>query len=111
MVLYLEARQRLLAIEADEARVYFSCKLTQLVTAVALLAFGYGLFLAGGIMLLVGPLEVPWYGVCLGLAPLHLLLGWLFLRLARRPPQEPLFKESANELAKDREWLSNPRKP
>ncbi len=110
-ILYLQARQRLFIIEAVEATAFLVNRGTRAVLALFFLAFGYALLLAGGILFLSRLLPMPWWFLCLILAPLHLLLGWLFLRAARRRPETPLFEESRNELRKDRDWLSNSNEP
>lgn len=111
LVLYVQARHRLFLIETREASGFLSKRIALAVVALVFLVFGYVLFLAGAVIVVDRLTGVPWYFVCLLLAPVHLLLGYVFLSFARRPPAEPLFRESVNELAKDREWLSNSKKP
>lgn len=111
LVLYFQARSRLFGLEWKEAAGHFSKRLILAVLAATFILFGYALLLAGAIIVIDHFTRVPWWFVCLLLAPGHLLLGYLFLRLARRPPDVPLFEESLKELEKDREWLSNPTKP
>ena len=111
LVLYVEARHLLFGLEFKEAFEHFSKRTVLALAALVFLVFGYALLLAGTIIVVDYFTRVPWWFVCLLLAPGHLLIGYLCLRLAKRPPEEPLFKESINELTKDREWLSNPTKP
>ena len=111
LVLYFQARHLLFGIEFKEAFGYFSKQVVLALIALVFLVFVYALLLAGAIIVIDHFTRVPWWFVCLLLAPGHLVIGYLCLRLAKRPPEDPLFKESINELAKDREWLSNPTKP
>ncbi|MFT4637860.1 MAG: putative membrane protein YqjE [Verrucomicrobiales bacterium] len=111
LVLYTQARHRLFHIEALEAVQFFSRKFIFGLVAFLFLAFGYALLLSGAIIVVDHFTPIPWWFVCLLLAPGHLLIGFVFFRMAKRPPPAPLFEESINELAKDREWLSNPTKP
>ena len=111
LVLYFQARHQLFVIESQEAFRLLSKRLLLAVLACIFLVFGYALLLAGAIIVIDHFTEIPWWFVCLLLSPGHLLVGYLFFRLAKRPLPEPLYRESVNELAKDREWLSNPTKP
>ena len=111
LVLYLQARRCLFGLEAKEAAEFLSARLILALVALTLLFFGYALLLAGAIIAVDHFTQIPWWSVCLLLAPGHLLAGFILFRLAVRRPKTPLFEESINELAKDREWLSNPKKP
>ena len=111
LVLYLQARQQLFVIETGEAFAYLSKRLVLVLVASVFLLFGYALLLAGAIIVIDHFTRVPWWFVCLLLAPGHLVIGYLFFRIAKRPPSGPLYEESIRELAKDREWLSNSTKP
>ncbi len=111
LVVYLQARHQLFLIEGREASEFFTKKLVLSLIALVFLVVGYGLFLVGAVMTVSLWSGMPWHFACLLAAAGHLFLGVVFLRLARRRPKTPLFEESTNELAKDREWLSNPRKP
>lgn len=111
LVLYCQARTRLFGLEWKEAVEYLSKRLVLGILAGIFLLFGYLLLLAGAIIVIDHFTRVPWWFVCLLLAPGHLFLGYLFLRMAKRPPDVPLFEETLKELEKDREWLSNPTKP
>ncbi len=111
IVLYLQARQQLFLIEAKDAVHFLSKRLVLAFIAFLFIAFGYALFLGGAIVVIDRFTRVPWWFVCLLLAPVHLVIGYIFVRLCKRPPSVRLFDDSIRELEKDREWLSNSKNP
>lgn len=111
VVVYLQARHQLFLIEAREAAAFLSNRLVLALVAFVFLACGYALLLVAAIILFSQWSGLPWPYVCLLASALHLVVGYLFVRLAQRPPREPLFEESVKELEKDREWLANSKKP
>lgn len=102
---YLHARLALLSLEAREAR---SAILFRLLCGLAG-TFFLGLAWFGAMVGLVGWLarsqSWPWPVVALACAGAHLLAGLILLLAARRRFAEPPFRDSLNELEKDRQWL------
>lgn len=102
---YLHARLALLSLEAREARSAILFRL--------LCGFAGAFFLAlawlGSMVALVAWLARsqgwPWPAVAAACAGAHLLAGLALLLAARRRFAEPPFRDSLNELEKDRQWL------
>jgi len=89
LVLYVQARHLLFGLEFQEAFEYFSKRTILALLAFVFLVFGYALLLAGAIIVIDHFTRLPWWFVCLLLAPGHLVIGYLCLRLAKRPPEKP----------------------
>ncbi len=111
VVVYLQARHRLWAIEAGEAKEVFSRKLCLVLVALVFLVLGYMLIVVGAMMMMARLAWAPWPVISLLVGLGHLLVGAVVWAVARRSPKEPFFQETLNELEKDREWLSSPQKP
>lgn len=107
LALYVEARGRLLQIEAQEA----GSKLTGLLVVAALLCgcllSGWMLVLPAVVWLIAEAKQWPWPYVALGIAAIHLFLAFLFtLALLTRLRRLKVFEETFHQLQRDREWLS-----
>jgi len=107
LALYVEARGRLLQIEAQEA----GSKLTGLLVVAALLCgcllSGWLLALPAVVWLIAEAKQWPWPYVALGIAAIHLFLAFLFtLALLTRLRRLKVFEETFHQLQRDREWLS-----
>ena len=54
--------------------------------------------------------QIPWPKVVLGIALLHAVGGVLFLLIGKRCFSKANFRDSLNELERDRQWLARYRK-
>jgi uncharacterized membrane protein YqjE len=107
LALYVEARGRLLQIEAQEAG---SKSLGVLILAVVMLICLFGAWLLAApalVWLLAKSQGWHWTHVALGAAGLHLALAVIcFLAVKGRLRRLKAFEETFNQFQRDREWLS-----
>lgn len=103
---YFQARAQLFTLEAREASEQMGKRITFLAIGGGLLFLGYLLLLAGLIPLLADATGLSWKVIGLIAAAIHLIVGVIFVLIARKNYSEPTFEESQNELEKDREWLA-----
>jgi uncharacterized membrane protein YqjE len=78
-----------------------------LVAALLFFAFGYIFLLATAVVAIAHLANVSWLWTALAAAGLHILIALIFLLLAWSATRRPLFRATAAELKKDREWLKN----
>jgi hypothetical protein len=78
--------------------------------AVVLLLLGYLFLVAGTVVGLAHLLKISWIWTALSAALLHFIVGLVLVIIARGQMTRPVFRESASELKKDREWLKNLKK-
>ena len=102
---YLHARVELLALEAREARVAVLMRLVCGVAGAAFLLIAWIGLVTAAIGWLSRHFHWPWPLVTAGMALLHLVAGLGLLLAARRRFAQPPFRDSLNELEKDRQWL------
>lgn len=105
---YFHARLALLALEAREARGAFVARIACGGAALCFLLVGWMALVAGAIGWISQSAGWPWPRVALGLAAAHLFAGCGFLLAARRRFSVSPFRDSLNELEKDRQWLKRP---
>ena len=104
---FFESRAALLATESRAALVQFLVAAICLVAAVLFFAFGY-VFLLGSVVVAIAHMaNVSWIWVALAAAGLHFVIALVFLLVAGTGIKRPLFRETRDELKKDREWLKN----
>lgn len=115
---HVRIRAELLAIESKEAAHLYGRKFGLALAGLLLLLIGYLLILAGMIGILgamisgSGVTLANWIGVAWALSGLHLIAGFLLLRKSKGSgSDDPVFEFTRNELKKDRQWLTNERKP
>jgi uncharacterized membrane protein YqjE len=111
VVLYLEARARLLQIEGEEAGAKLLIVAALGVLTVSLLVTGWLIALPALLILAADAAGWEWWRMALALAAAHLFLGLLALAvLKRRIKRLRLFDASISQLQKDREWLAPEKK-
>ena len=76
-----------------------------LAVAIVLLAFGYVFLIVSAIVGVAHLAGVSWLWIALAAAGLHFLGAVIFVLVARGRMRNPLFRTTASELKKDREWL------
>jgi len=104
---FLESRFALIAQESKAALVQVLVLVSCLILALILFAFSYGFLVVsvvGGLAHMAG---ISWLWIALAAAGLHLVIGLILLVVARSQMIKPLFRATASELRKDREWLKN----
>jgi uncharacterized membrane protein YqjE len=104
---FFESRAELLATESKAAAVQFLVAAVCLVAAVLFFAFGYIFLLATAVVAVAHMANISWLWSALGAAGLHFLIAIILLVVAGTGIKRPIFRETAAELKKDREWLRN----
>ena len=104
---FVEARFGLFAQESKSALVNVLVLVGCLAGAAMLCAFGYVFLFVSVIAALASALHISWIWVAVGLALLHFVLALLCVLIARSRMKKPMFRTTAAELKKDRQWLKN----
>jgi uncharacterized membrane protein YqjE len=104
---FLETRAGLFAKESKTALVQILVLAACFIGAAVLALFGYVFLVASAIAGVAHALRVSWIWITLAAAGLHFLLAVISLLIARSRIKQPMFKSTAAELKKDREWLKN----
>lgn len=104
---FFESRAALFATESKAAGVQFVVIAICLVAALLFFAFGYVFLLVGGVVAIAHWTDTSWVWIALDTAALHILLALIFILIAVSRIKKPVFRETAAELKKDREWLKN----
>ena len=104
---FFESRAALFATESKAALVQFVLVAVCLVAGLLFFAFGYVFLLATAVVAIAHLANVSWLWTALVTAGLHILIALIFLLIALSGIKRPIFRETAAELKKDREWLKN----
>ena len=104
---FFESRAALFATESRAALVKFVLIAVCLVAALLFFAFGYIFLLATAVVAVAHLANVSWLWTALAAAGLHILVALIFLLIAWSGIKRPIFRVTAAELKKDREWLKN----
>lgn len=107
---YLHIRGILVRLEAREAAAEIGKKIALLVMAGLFLAIGYFGIVIALTVWAVKALQWSWpVGIAVA-GGLHLVVGIAAFLMSRQYPGEPLFRDTLEELEKDRKWLSKKEK-
>ena len=104
---FFESRFALFSKESKAALVQMLGLAACLLTAVILFAIGYVFLIASAVAGLAHLAHVSWLWVTMAAAGMHFLIALVLLLVARSRMTKPLFRATASELKKDREWLKN----
>lgn len=104
---FFESRLALVAQESKAALVQLLVLAGCLILALILFVFGYGFLIASAVAGLAQLVRVSWLWIGLAAAGLHFVIALILLLVARSQMTKPLFRATASELKKDREWLKN----
>ena len=104
---FFESRAELFATESKAALVQFLLVAVCLVAALLFFAFGYIFLLATAVVAVAHLANVSWLWTALAAAGLHILIALIFLLIGWSGIKRPIFRATAAELKKDREWLKN----
>ena len=106
---YLQIRLALLSLEMREARTDLIRRGLCFAGGLFFFLFAYGCLLTGGIAGLASLFKCEWFVIALIAAILHLVLAiWLFLSATRKFSSPP-FRDTINEIERDRQWLNDLR--
>jgi len=104
---FFESRAALFATESRAALVQFVLVAVCLVAGLLFFAFGYVFLLATAVVAVAHLANVSWLWIALAAAGLHILIALIFLLIGWSGIKRPIFRATAAELKKDREWLKN----
>lgn len=107
LAVFFESRFALLARDSKAALVQMCGLAACLLAAVLLFTFGYIFLIASAVVGLAHLARVSWLWTALAAAGVHFVIALVFLLVARGRMTKPLFRATASELKKDREWLKN----
>jgi uncharacterized membrane protein YqjE len=104
---FFESRFALFSKESKAALVQMLGLAACLIAAVMLVAIGYIFLIVSAVAGLAHLSQVSWLWVTMAAAGMHFLIALVLLLVARSRMTKPLFRATASELKKDREWLKN----
>jgi uncharacterized membrane protein YqjE len=104
---FFESRFALFSKESKAALVQMLGLAACLIAAVMLVAIGYVFLIVSAVAGLAHLAQVSWLWVTMAVAGMHFLIALVLLLVARSRMTKPLFRATASELKKDREWLQN----
>jgi uncharacterized membrane protein YqjE len=104
---FFESRFALFSKESKAALVQMIGLAACLIAAVMLVAIGYVFLIVSAVAGLAHLAQVSWLWVTMAAAGMHFLIALVLLLVARSRMTKPLFRATASELKKDREWLKN----
>ena len=105
VVAFFESRFVLLAQESKSAAVQLLILVGCIIAALALCVMGYVFLIVSAVVCLAHLLGTSWPVVALVVALLHFIIAGVLLLVARSRITKPMFRDSIDELKKDREWL------
>jgi uncharacterized membrane protein YqjE len=105
VVAFFESRFVLLAQESKSAAVQLLILVGCIIAALALCVMGYVFLIVSAVVGLAHLLGTSWPVVALVVALLHFIIAAVLLLVARSRITKPMFRDSIDELKKDREWL------
>ena len=105
VVAFFEGRFVLLAQESKTAAVQLLILVGCVIAALALCLMGYVFLIVSAVVGLAHLLGTSWPVVALVVAVLHFIIAGVLLLVARSRITKPMFRDSIDELKKDREWL------
>jgi uncharacterized membrane protein YqjE len=104
-VAFFESRFELAAQESKSALVNAVVLAVCVAAAVMLCAIGFVFLLVGAVAALAHALHISWIWVAIAVAMILFVLAILCVIIARSRMKKPMFRATAAELKKDREWL------
>ena len=104
---FFESRFAVFSKESKAALVQMLGLAACLIAAVMLVAIGYIFLIVSAVAGLAHLAQVSWLWVTMAAAGMHFLIALVLLLVARSRMTKPLFRATAFELKKDREWLKN----
>ena len=104
---FFESRFALFSKESKAALLQMLGLAACLIAAIMLVATGYVFLIVSAVAGLARLAQVSWLWVALAAAGMHFLIALVLLLVARSRMMKPLFRVTASELRKDREWLKN----
>jgi uncharacterized membrane protein YqjE len=104
---FFQSRAALVARDSKAALAQLITLAACLAAAIMLFAFAYVFLIVSAIVGVAHLARVSWLWIALIAAGLHFVGALIFALVARGRLRKPLFRATAAELRKDREWLNN----
>jgi uncharacterized membrane protein YqjE len=104
---FVESRVDLFAQESKSALVNVLILVGLLAGAAMLCAFGFVFLIASAVVGLANALQISWIWIALAVAGLLFVLALICALIACSRMKKPMFRATAAELKRDREWLKN----
>ena len=105
VVAFFESRFVLLAQESKSAAVQLLILVGCVIVALALCLMGYVFLIVSAVVGLAHLLGTSWPVVAVVIALVHFIIAGVLLLVARSRITKPMFRDTVDELKKDREWL------
>ena len=105
IVEFFEIRFALAAQESKAAALQLLILVGCVIAALALCLMGYVFLIVSAVVGIAHLLGTSWPVVALVVALLHFIIAGVLLVVARSRITKPMFRDSIDELKKDREWL------
>jgi uncharacterized membrane protein YqjE len=102
---FFEIRFAVLAQESKSAALQMLIMVGCVIAALALLVTGYVFLIVGAVVGIAHLLGTSWIVVALVVALMHFIIAGVLLLVARSRITKPMFRDTVDELKKDREWL------
>jgi uncharacterized membrane protein YqjE len=102
---FFESRFVLLTQESKSAALQIAILVGCVIGALALCVMGYVFLIVSAVVGLAHLLGISWPWVALTVAVLHFIIAGALLLVARSRMTKPMFRDTRDELKKDREWL------
>jgi uncharacterized membrane protein YqjE len=102
---FFESRFVLLTQESKSAALQIAILVGCVIGALALCVMGYVFLIVSAVVGLAHLLGISWPWVALIVAVLHFIIAGGLLLVARSRITKPMFRDTRDELKKDREWL------
>ena len=105
IVEFFEIRFALAAQESKEAALQLLILVGCVIAALALCVMGYVFLIVSAVVGIAHLLGTSWPVVALVVALVHFVIAGALLLVARSRITKPMFRDTRDELKKDREWL------
>lgn len=105
IVEFFEIRFALAAQESKAAALQLLILVGCVIAALALCVMGYVFLIVGAVVGIAHLLGTSWPVVALVVALVHFIIAGALLLVARSRITKPMFRDTRDELKKDREWL------
>jgi uncharacterized membrane protein YqjE len=102
---FFEIRFTLIAHESKSAALQIAILVGCVIGALVLCVMGYVFLIISAVMGLAHLLGISWPWVALIVAVLHFIIAGALLLVGRSRITKPMFRDTRDELKKDREWL------
>jgi len=102
---FFESRFALIAQESKAAALQMLILVACVIAAFVLCVMGYVFLIVSAVVGLAHLLGTSWPVVALVVALVHFIIAGVLLLVARSRITKPMFRDTVDELKKDREWL------